>query len=399
MNGKRIRQNFKDRSHAVAERQRLDVRALNEEPEGKTIWTTLSQKENQDAIAALSLLKKSGSKRSLTFATDYFLKHFKETAIIKKANEAASEYYDEKSKERNRGALSFGQEQAIRFEMNKFSRYFEGRQVSSIDSAELKTYLETTTEGKSSSGPSLKTWNNRRGYLNTFFEYCLNQGFAADNPIAKVQQYKIQKSRGTAETLSAQEAEALMHWLEDYRGEQNKNGQWWNKPGCMVPYFALTLFAGIRPDWRNGEISKLGLKDIRQDTGVILIEPEVSKNNEKRTIKLQPNLQLWLKKYPVSEYPIVRTKRFDDMSAQVRQRFSLTHDVLRHTYISMTVGAFRSVGDTALQAGNSESIIRKHYLDLKSEVEADAFWHIIPKGMSLPPRMKKQDGRYIEEHK
>ncbi|MDP0497957.1 MAG: hypothetical protein Q7Q73_17280, partial [Verrucomicrobiota bacterium JB024] len=100
-------------------------------------------------------------------------------------------------------------------------------------------------------------------------------------------------------------------------------------------------------------------------------------------------------KYPVSEYPIVRTKRFEDMWAQVRERFSLPHDVLRHTYISMTVGAFRSVGDTALQAGNSEAIIRQHYLDLKSEAEADAFWRIVPQGMALPVSMEKRDGRYL----
>jgi hypothetical protein len=37
------------------------------------------------------------------------------------------------------------------------------------------------------------------------------------------------------------------------------------------------------------------------------------------------------------------------------------------------------MGDTALQAGNSESIIRKHYLDLKSTAEADQFFGIMPK--------------------
>ena len=39
-----------------------------------------------------------------------------------------------------------------------------------------------------------------------------------------------------------------MEWLETYRGKQNRYGSWWGEPGCMVPYFALALFAGIRPD-------------------------------------------------------------------------------------------------------------------------------------------------------
>ena len=35
-------------------------------------------------------------------------------------------------------------------------------------------------------------------------------------------------------------------------------------------------------------------------------------------------------------------------------------------------------GEAALQAGNSESIIRKHYLDLKTPAEAEQFFGIFP---------------------
>ena len=78
----------------------------------------------------------------------------------------------------------------------------------------------------------------------------------------------------------------------------------------------------------------------------------------------------------------------------MRAKRKLTHDVMRHTFISLNVGAFRSVGDASLQAGNSEAVIRKHYLDLKSVEEADAFWGILPEGETLP-ELKKKDGRYV----
>jgi hypothetical protein len=42
----------------------------------------------------------------------------------------------------------------------------------------------------------------------------------------------------------------------------------------------------------------------------------------------------------------------------------------------MFVAKFRSIGEAAIQAGNSESIIRKHYLDLKSPAEAEQFFGI-----------------------
>jgi len=50
----------------------------------------------------------------------------------------------------------------------------------------------------------------------------------------------------------------------------------------------------------------------------------------------------------------------------------------------MFVAKFRSLGEAAIQAGNSESIIRKHYLDIKSSAEAEEFWNILPTRNRLP---------------
>ena len=63
---------------------------------------------------------------------------------------------------------------------------------------------------------------------------------------------------------------------------------------------------------------------------------------------------------------------------KLNEQFGLGHDILRHTFISMHVGKFRSMGDAALQAGNSESIIKKHYYAVKSAEEAGDFWDICP---------------------
>jgi hypothetical protein len=116
---------------------------------------------------------------------------------------------------------------------------------------------------------------------------------------------------------------------------------------------------------------------VRLDTGVIHIEPEVSKVRMKRLVTIQPNLAAWLKAYQLDKYLInpANTKNF---RKEVFDAFSIGHDVLRHTFISMFVGKYRSMGEAALQAGNSESIIRKHYLDLKSPTEAEQFFSILP---------------------
>jgi integrase len=185
-----------------------------------------------------------------------------------------------------------------------------------------------------------------------------------------------------------------MGFLETYVGPSDRRAKGPQPPGFLVPFFALALFGGIRPDWKHGEISKLRPRDIDMASAVIRIEPDVSKVNEKRTLKIQPNLALWLQKYPIEKYPQIPPRNVDRVLREVRQQFGLGHDVLRHTYISMTVGAFRSVGDASLQAGNSEAVIRKHYLDLKSTEEADQFWRIVPCGTKLA-EMEKREGRFV----
>jgi integrase len=214
-----------------------------------------------------------------------------------------------------------------------------------------------------------KTQNNRRATLSTFFKYACApaQGWLLENSVKAIARQRPGRNRGSAPALNAAQAAELMTHVETGHG------------GALVPYFALCLFAGIRPE---GEITKLPAADVRVETAAITIEPWVSKVNMRRLITIQPNLAAWLRAYPLHEYPVIPSK--DKMKnvagkiTRVRRQFKLGHDVLRHTFISMHVGKFRSMGDAALQAGNSEEIIRKHYLNVITPQEADAFFRIMP---------------------
>ena len=111
---------------------------------------------------------------------------------------------------------------------------------------------------------------------------------------------------------------------------------------------------------------------------MIRIDGEVSKVREPRNVTIQPNLPAWLRAYPLKEFPIIPAN-LQHIREKVAGKFPLTHDVMRHTFISMFVAKFRSIGEASLQAGNLESIIRKHYLDLKTTGEAEEFFSILPK--------------------
>ena len=309
-------------------------------------------------------------------------------------------YLSKRAQDRDRTIISSRQYRTIKSELSWLNIALGQEKVSELSTERMQAYLEAPRQhprqrSTPTETPSLKTWNNRRGLLGTFFAFCLGRDFIAENPILSIPQHRIKRRRATAQTLSAEKAGDLMTFLEAYDGLPSRRALSQRQPGFLVPFFALALFAGIRPDWKDGEISKVRPVNIDLANAVIRIEPEAAKTNEKRQIKIQPNLKHWLKKYPIPEDGAVPSSNPDRILRDIRQRFDLSHDVLRHTYCSMTVGAFRSVGDAALQAGNSEAIIRQNYLDLKTEAEADAFWRIMPEGMGLPEEMEKREGRYF----
>ena len=92
-------------------------------------------------------------------------------------------------------------------------------------------------------------------------------------------------------------------------------------------------------------------------------------------MKISDSLAAWLK--ALEERLIVPTN-FDRLMKQARKHFQLSHDETRHSFISYHVALHRSVGDVALQAGNSESIVKKHYLNLRPQEEGAVFFSIVP---------------------
>jgi integrase len=358
LHGVRIRKNFKTREEAAAEKAALELNALQATAGMRTAMTFLADGQLRQAEDAFRRIDGRGS--SLLFYLDYALANFRAPEHEQSLTAAVEAYLASKLREHERGIISAVQVGSIKKELTLLQGHFPGSTVAPLTPESLTMFCE---RGQ----PSLKTYNNRRGILSTFFKFAFQKDWIVRNPVERIPYHRIAHRRGSARTLSAAQAQEVLAFVENYEG------------GQLVPFFALCLFAGIRPCVRNGEILKLKPTDINLDTGVIHVEPEVSKVRMKRNVTIQPNLAAWLNAYPLERFPIV-PPNLQHARAVVAKKFDFSQDVMRHTFVSMFVAKFRSMGEAALQAGNSESIIRKHYLNLKSTAEADQFWGILPQG-------------------
>jgi integrase len=356
LNGVRIRRNFKTLEEAAAEKAALELKALQLVSNLRAVTTFLTEIQVREAEAAFRRL--ADQARPLTFYLEFALANHRDPERQKPLDEAVASYLAAKASEQEQGLLSTPQLTTIRRQLKVLQTHFPGVAVAELTARGLTAYLQH-------GNGCPKTYNNRRGIVSTFLKFALREGWIADNPILKVTHHRISRRRGSAETLTATQARELMTSVENYRD------------GALVPFFALCLFAGIRPCVRTGEILKLRPEHVRLDTGVIHIEPEVSKVRMKRNVAIQPNLAAWLQAYPLERFPII-VPALQKHRARIAKLFGLSHDVMRHTFISFFIAKYRSMGEAALQAGNSESIIRRHYLDLKSAAEAEDFFNILP---------------------
>jgi hypothetical protein len=361
LGGKRIRKKFATREKALDWKSRKEIELMNRGRKLHSVITDLSDDQIREAQACFVRL---GDRYTLTQAVDHFLRDYREPDFKISLSDATVKF---------RGAME-GQIRdrslvQLKSTLGQFERYTDNCQVHEVAPALIEKFLNSLRARNGTDKAGRKTWNNYRGDLHQFFEWAREkpQRYIADNPVAEVKRHEI--DRGHVEVLSVDRCRELLNHVAAF------------KDGKLVPYFALALFGGVRP---GGELEKLAVNPQLVDlaTGTIRITEAISKTGKTRQIKIRPNLRRWLERFPGEIIPV----NSDRELKAVRKKFALSHDVCRHTFISMHVGAFKSFADAAIESGNSEKIIRDHYLNTSAANEAKAFWKIEP-----PPNGEKHE--------
>lgn len=376
--GKWKRRKFRDRSDAEAFVALKSVEMLNQDTRLREVVTTLSReqvKEAESAFNRLAELERDGDtsrRHSLGAAVEFYLKH-QDAGKTKPVDFDYARRQFLISKERD-GVRDRSLVQ-LNATLRQFQAAVDGRPVCEITTADVESYLNGLRSKDGRHKAATKTFNGYRADLNVFCVWCLEQcdtteegqklRWMLENPVAAIKK-KIITERDVPETLNVSQVRALMRHVAEF------------KDGVMVPYFVLALFAGLRtgPD---GELQKLALHSeklrlIDLERGVIHIKPDISKTGQYRQVIIRPALAAWLTRYGLDILPT----GYDRHLKTIRKDMELGHDVLRHTFFSMHVAAFKSVGEAALEGGNTESVLKKHYLNLATYTEGGEFWCIMP---------------------
>jgi hypothetical protein len=236
--------------------------------------------------------------------------------------------------------------------------------------------------------------DNQYRNLGAWLRWATHHGWLGSDPMPKkLRGIAAKAARGTAVILSPVQTKDLLTATL----MSNKEGM--NPCGLdVMPFVALSLFAGIRPAEfrkrvydrnRKRKTINLNWTDITPDG--IQISAELSKTGMARVIPLHKTLKLWIDFHfafrRINTGPILPTRWRETWDA-----WRLKHwvdpagtpikwhpDQLRHSFGTYRLAIVKNAGQVALEMGNSPDIVLKHYWRWNTlEEDAEKFWNLHP---------------------
>jgi hypothetical protein len=360
--GKWKRKQFSERADAERFVALKRVEMENKGRAQRMVLSPLSDAQHEEALQCFDRL---GKAYTLADAVSFFLKHHRPPEFTIRLQDALDLYLET----RKRDGLRERTMRALKGSIGAFITATDNPWTHEVAPQSVEAFLRKLGARDGVETASRKTWNNYRNDLHAFFastaDKVTNRPFLFENPVAPVRVFSARQVREeqnptpitTAPARVALILSALMRW----------------KSGKLLRYYAYTYFAGIRPE-EMLRFAPLEKSLVNLKTRTITIPASVSKTRHERKIVISTNLLAWLALAPSPIFP----KNFRRHNSQARKYFGITHDEARHSFISYHVALHRSLGEAALQAGNSETIIRRHYLNLHPREEGAAFFNITP---------------------
>lgn len=298
------------------------------------------------ALRADEQLKPYG--KTIGDAVEYYLRHLKTERGSIPVRQAA----DELIANRTAAGLSKVYIGDLRSRLGRFAKSFGDRSVASITTKEIVAWLESLGVGP-------VTRNTFRRDVRTLFSFCIEHGYATENPAASKTTLAKEQNNKDVEVLSVEQAKKLLA----------------KSSPDMLPYWAIGLFAGLRPS----EIRKMDWSDVDLDDALITVR--ASKTGRKRFVKIQANLTQWLALHRRDEGKVVAPANFRKSYPADRAAAGLSDwavNAMRHSFGSYHVAQFNDIPALAVQMGNSPEIIERHYRKAVRPKEAHRYWALAP---------------------
>jgi len=372
MGGRRIRQNFADLETArieaeakAAQLSRGDLDALQITGRDRLVYgralaavAPLDVALDSAAHEYAEARKKLGDIQ-LADAVAFYVKHHLHVFHKKPVAAAVSEMIAAKT---SRG-LSKAYLMDLRCRLGAFARNFACN-VSDVTADDIRTFLDNLPF-------AARGINNTLTTLRTFFAFAKDRGWLARESALLAGIEKKEEKAAPVGILTPNEMRALFdHCSAEIR-----------------PFLALAAFAGLR----TAELLRLTWADVDRRPGFVEVSADKAKTAARRLVPISGNLRAWLALCPRTAGPVwpqddqsiyrelKRTARHINKTRKPGEEpFAWKDNALRHSFVTYRLAETQDVNRVALEAGNSPTMIFKHYRELATPADAAAWFAIAP---------------------
>ena len=255
--------------------------------------------------------------------------------------------------------VSAGHLRTTRLQLECFGRTFGKKTISLLACEEIQDWFnQMAVEPVTKQG--------YRRALNALFVFANKRKYATGNPIQGIRLPKLKEKPIIIYTV--EEMAALLKHAE----------------GEILAFIALGAFAGLR----SAEIGRLDWSDIRWDQGTIEIRASIAKTAQRRFVYMSENLKAWLKPLAKASGPILppidhKTLYRHQVAVAKKAGMKWKKNALRRSYASYQIAVSRNANDVSWEMGNSPRMVYRHYRELVSRQQAEAYWKIYPEEPSF----------------
>lgn len=227
-----------------------------------------------------------------------------------------------------------------------------------IKSLSPQKVWEWLTKLKQERDWSRQTLQNYTRVLTRFFNFALDKGFIAENPltsktIAFDKNAALKRpARKAPSIISINDAHSLLYTAHATNEERG-----------LLPFVVLTMFAGLRPD---SEADRMEWDSIDLEEGLVFVRSDKSKNvKSARTIELCPAAIEWLLLCDQAK-PIVPSKRAS-LWKHLREEAGILKwkpDTLRHSFCTYLYGITRNKAKLIASMGHVDDEVLGFYLQI-----------------------------------
>lgn len=242
----------------------------------------------------------------------------------------------------------------LRIRLGRFAQAFQTN-VGNVTGPQIQAWLDGLKLAP-------KSQKNYRAAAWTLFAFAEKRGLIAKglNPATDTEQVEV--TGGEVEILKPEEMARLLACAS----EETR------------PLYALCGFCGLR----TAEVLRLAWPDIDLPRRIVTVAAAKAKTASRRIIPIADNLAQWLAPYTGRTGKVWQTSPHSFIPRRVEETRAAglpwKPNALRHSFGSYRLAIVKSAPQVALEMGNSPGMVFRHYREVVSESQGNAWFSIAP---------------------